>query len=105
VIDLLQVAGRLVDRRPGRAEATVQSDLRLLLLAAGLNLLEENLEEVVLEAPVGKRRRIDVEVGATVFEVKRDLRVGNVREDAVAQLAPGTCGIGWRSPARVTSGC
>jgi len=41
----------------------------------------------VLEAPVGKRRRIDVEVGATVFEVKRDLRVGNVREDAVTQLA------------------
>ncbi len=84
MIDLLEVAARLVGRVPGRAEATVQSDLRLLLLAARLNLLEENLEEVVLEAPVGKRRRIDVEVGATVFEVKRDLRVGNVREDAVA---------------------
>lgn len=87
VIDLSEVAARLVNRVPGRAEATVQSDLRLLLLAAGLNLLEEHLEEVVLEAPVGKRRRIDVEVGATVFEVKRDLRVGNVREDAVGQLA------------------
>ncbi len=65
----------------------MQSDLRLLLLAAGLNLLEENLEEVVLEAPVGKRRRIDVELGATVFEVKRDLRVGAVRSEAVEQLA------------------
>ncbi|WP_324276324.1 hypothetical protein [Blastococcus brunescens] len=65
----------------------MQSDLRLLLLASGLNLREENLHEVVLEAPVGQRRRIDVEVGATVFEVKRDLRVGNVRTDAVAQLA------------------
>lgn len=59
----------------------------MLLLAAALNLREENLHEVVLEAPVGQRRRIDVEVGATVFEVKRDLRVGHVREDAVEQLA------------------
>lgn len=65
----------------------MQSDLRMLLLASGLNLREENLHEVVLEAPVGQRRRIDVEVGATVFEVKRDLRVGNVRTDAVVQLA------------------
>lgn len=86
-VDLLEVAARLVDRVPGRAEATVQSDLRLLLLAAGLNLREEHLEEVVLEAPVGKRRRIDVELGATVFEVKKDLRVGAVRQEAVEQLA------------------
>jgi hypothetical protein len=40
----------------------------------------------VLESPAGQRRRIDVEVGFTVFEVKRDLRVGNVRVDAVRQL-------------------
>jgi len=59
----------------------------MLLLAAGLNLVEDNLHEVILEAPVGQRRRIDVEVGATVFEVKRDLRVGNVRSEAVTQLA------------------
>lgn len=65
----------------------MQSDLRLLLLASGLNLRDEHLHEVVLEAPVGQRRRIDVQVGATVFEVKRDLRVGNVRAEAVEQLA------------------
>ncbi len=86
-VDLTEVAARLANRAPNRAEATVQSDLRLLLLAAGLNLREDHLEDVVLEAPVGKRRRIDVEVGATVFEVKRDLRVGNVRVEAVDQLA------------------
>lgn len=86
-IDLTATAERLLNRAAGRAEATVQSDLRMLLLAAGLNLREENLHEVVLEAPVGQRRRIDVEVGATVFEVKRDLRAGNVRAEAVAQLA------------------
>jgi SAM-dependent methyltransferase len=59
----------------------------MLLLAAGLNLRDGDLQDVNLEAPVGVRRRIDVEVGATVFEVKRDLRPGRVREDAVEQLA------------------
>lgn len=86
-IDLQTVAVRLADRRSDRAEAVVQSDLRLLLLAAGLNLRDGDLQDVNLEAPVGVRRRIDVEVGATVFEVKRDLRAGNVRVDAVEQLA------------------
>lgn len=83
----MDVVGRLTARTVGRAEATVQSDLRLLLLASGLNLRDEHLHDVVLEAPVGQRRRIDVQVGATVFEVKRDLRVGNVRTEAVTQLA------------------
>jgi len=86
-IDLDAVAVRLADRAPGRAEATVQSDVRLLLLAARLNLVAGELLDVVLEAPAGKLRRIDVEVGATVIEVKRDLRVGNVRSEAVNQLA------------------
>lgn len=86
-IDLDLVARRLADRAAGRSEATVQSDVRLLLVAAGLNLLDGQLEDVVLEAPVGKLRRIDVEVGSTVIEVKRDLRVGNVRAEAVPQLA------------------
>jgi SAM-dependent methyltransferase len=86
-IDLGEVCHRLADRRPSRAEANVQSDVRLLLLAAGLNLRDGDLLDVVLEAPVGVRRRIDVEVGATVLEVKKDLRVGNVRSEAVGQLA------------------
>jgi N-methylhydantoinase B/oxoprolinase/acetone carboxylase alpha subunit len=48
-------------------------------------LEEEDI--VVLEAPVGGGRRIDVEVGATVIEVKRDLRKGRVRQEAIEQLA------------------
>ncbi|MCC6554814.1 MAG: N-6 DNA methylase [Polyangiaceae bacterium] len=63
----------------------VQADVRQLLLTADLNLSADNLE-VVLEAQLGDRRRIDVEVGATVIEVKKDLRVGNVRSEAVEQL-------------------
>ena len=72
--------------KPGRTEADVQSGLKVLLLAAPLELDEDELD-VLLEAQAGKRRRIDVEVGATVIEVKKDLRVGNVRPEAVAQLA------------------
>lgn len=59
-----------------------------MLLAAGpLDLGEDKIEDITLESPAGQRRRIDVEVGFTVFEVKRDLRTGNVRADAVKQLA------------------
>ena len=78
-VDLRSVAARLADRRSDRAEALVQSDLRMRCLATGLNLRDGDLQDVNLEAPVGVRRRIDVEIGATVFEVKRDLRPGNVR--------------------------
>ena len=56
-------------------------------MAAGLNLTEDEIEPITLEAPAGGRRRIDVEVGSCVFEVKRDLRVGNVLVDGIEQLA------------------
>lgn len=59
----------------------------MLLTVAPLDLGENDLEEIILESPAGQRRRIDVEAGFTVFEVKRDLRAGTVRTDAVAQLA------------------
>ena len=65
----------------------MQSDLRTLLLYGGLALDEP--EVVNLEVPTGDgtRRRIDIETGLTVFELKKDLRVGNVREEALEQLA------------------
>lgn len=77
----------MADRKPGRTEANVQSDLHMLLTRAPLQLDDQDLQEIVLESPAGQRRRIDVEVGFCVFEVKRDLRTGNVRDDAVVQLA------------------
>jgi SAM-dependent methyltransferase len=58
----------------------------MLLLTAPLNLTEHGVESIQLETPAGERRRIDVEAGFAVIEVKRDLRVGNVREDAIKQL-------------------
>ncbi len=73
-------------RRDGRgAEANVQADVRQLLLAAPLSLEPDDV--AVLEAQVGEGQRIDVEVGATVIEVKRDLRRGKVLEEARKQLA------------------
>ena len=86
-VNLRDLVRRLADRRSGRTEANVQSDLHLLLTAAPLDLGDEQLQDIVLEAPAGERRRIDVEVGLTVFEVKRDLRRAGVRDDAVEQLA------------------
>lgn len=59
----------------------------MLLLTAPLNLTEHGVESIRLETPAGERRRIDVEAGFAVIEVKRDLRVGNVREDAIKQLS------------------
>jgi SAM-dependent methyltransferase len=77
---------RLANRDRVRSEATVQADIRQLLLGGGLGLAEHDLE-VELETPVPGRRRIDVEVGFTVIEVKKDLRSVSVVKDAVKQLA------------------
>ena len=48
--------------------------------------LDEGDLVVNLEAQVGDRRRIDVETGSTVVEVKRDLRKGKVRTEELDQL-------------------
>lgn len=82
-VDLKEVALRLANRAHGRAEANIQSDLHLFLAAAPLDLGEGDIKDIELEAQVGKRRRIDVEIGFTVFEVKKDLRTGNVKVDAL----------------------
>ena len=82
-----RTVAKLAARDSARTEADVQSQVRQLLIDGGLNLVGNQLQDIHLEAPVGGQRRIDVEVGRTVIEVKKDLRVGNVRADAVGQLA------------------
>ena len=78
---------RLVARNNHRTEAEIQADVRQFILDAPLNLVDSDVSVVHLESQLGDRRRIDVEVGATVIEVKRDLRAGRVREQAEEQLA------------------
>lgn len=53
-----------------RTEADIQSDVKMLLLDGGFGLDTPRLEEQLAD---GTRRRIDIAVGATVLEVKRDL--------------------------------
>src|SRR4051812_48834182 len=73
VQNLRDLLSRIADRDAKRSEATVQADVRTLLLEAPFQLSEDDLREVHLESPAGERRRIDVETGTTVIEVKRDL--------------------------------
>ncbi len=70
-----------------RSEATLQADLRQLVLTAPFSLSAEDVVTADLETPVGVRRRIDIEVGSCLIEVKRDLAVGGVLEEAKKQLA------------------
>ena len=87
-IDLRELAGRLANRSlKGRTEAIVQSDVRMLLLAAGLNLTEGDVLDVKLESPLADRRRIDIEMGRTVIEVKRSLVAEGSLANAATQLA------------------
>jgi hypothetical protein len=84
-----ELAKQLATRGAVRTEATIQGQLHSFLITAPLQLEDHHLKDIVLEQPSGggQRHRIDVEVGQCVFEIKRDLRKGRVREDAIAQLA------------------
>ncbi|MFJ3214803.1 N-6 DNA methylase [Kitasatospora sp. NPDC086801] len=80
---------RVIERKAVRAEATLQADIRQFLLDADLNLGEQDLLNPELEAQVGDGtgHRIDIEMGATVIEVKKDISRPKLRKDAVEQLA------------------
>jgi SAM-dependent methyltransferase len=96
VADLLAQIAR---RDPTRSEATLQADIRQLVLTAPLSLTTEDVVTADLETPVGVRRRIDIEVGSCLIEVKRDLSAGNVLPDAIEQLA------GYLSARQKETGC
>lgn len=81
----LDLVARLTDTSRHRTEATIQSDVRILLLDPDLGLAAEEID-VQLEAQVGQQRRIDVEAGATAIEVKRSLASHTVTTAAIDQL-------------------
>ena len=78
------MVARLATRK-AVTEADIQSDIRGLLLHGGLDLDEKDL--VVLEAQVGGGRRIDIEIGTTAIEVKKNLSNDDARAKAADQLA------------------
>jgi hypothetical protein len=82
---LSDVVTRLAGRE-GQTEAEIQSDIRAVLLDDRLQLEDEDVR-VLLETPVQGGRRIDIEAGSTVIEVKKDLGNERVRKRAQEQLA------------------
>jgi methylase of polypeptide subunit release factors len=83
-LDLVELVRRLADRARARTEADIQGDLQTFLLYGGFNLHER---EVRLESQAGGGRRLDVEVGRTVIEVKKDLTRPATVGAAESQLA------------------
>jgi len=86
---IVELLSRIASRDPSRSEATLQADVRQLVLDAPLSLKADDLVTADLETPVGVRRRIDIEVGSCLIEIKRDLSAGTVLPDAIDQL-PGS---------------
>lgn len=83
---LQPLLARIADRRAQRSEATLQADIRQLLLAGDFGLFDFELG-VDLEVPDGRGRRIDIEIGFTVIEVKKRLQPGRPLQEAERQLA------------------
>lgn len=67
----------------GRTEADIQSDIQSLLMSGKFGLSPARLEVQVGD---GTKRRIDIAIGATVIEVKRELTSEENAVDYVAQL-------------------
>lgn len=84
---VVELIGQIARRDQTRSEATLQADIRQLILTAPLSLSDEDVRTADLETPVGIRRRIDIEAGSCLIEVKRDLSAGSVLPDAIEQLA------------------
>src|SRR5919202_4773166 len=84
---LAELLAQIARSDPTRSEATLQADIRQLVLTAPLSLSAEDVMTADLESPVGVRRRIDIEVGSCLIEVKRDLSTGTVLPEAIEQLA------------------
>ncbi|MGC5659003.1 N-6 DNA methylase [Micromonospora sp. WMMD723] len=84
---VLEAVARLAGRDTTRTEADLQADIYLVLTSGNLKLDPTQVARLEVSTGDGTRRRLDVEIGHCVIEVKRDLRNVNVRLDAERQLA------------------
>ena len=64
----------------------MQADVRSLLLLPQLDLDDDDIRVVSLEAQIGDGRRIDVEIGSAAIEIKKDLSRGRTKSEAIEQL-------------------
>lgn len=86
-VPLDDLVGRIATRSASRSEADLQADVATLLRYGGLNLDDESFVRREVPTADATRRRIDIERGLTVFELKNDLRVGRARAAGLEQLA------------------
>ncbi|MEV7530332.1 N-6 DNA methylase [Streptomyces hydrogenans] len=84
---VVEAVSRLASRDSARTEADLQADLYLLLTAGGLSLGAGDVARLEVATGDGTRRRIDVEIGHCVIEVKKDLRPAGIHREAEIQLA------------------
>ncbi|MCR8670107.1 N-6 DNA methylase [Agrococcus sp. HG114] len=73
-------------RSATRTEADVQQNLGAFLTLAPLGLADNQVSKVEVPTGDGTRRRIDVEYGRLIIEVKKDLTVANAVTKAEPQL-------------------
>lgn len=82
-----QIVESIASRNAHLTEFDLQSKIATLLEFGDLNLTEQDVVKGESQVGDGTRRRIDVEMGHLVIEVKRDLRIGRILPDAEVQLA------------------
>jgi len=82
-----KIVASLAARDPHRTEADLQGDIYVLLTTGGLALEPHQVAKLEVPTKDGTRRRLDVEIGHAVIEVKKDLRKPSMKSDAEEQLA------------------
>lgn len=86
---LMEIIQRLAKRSSANTESMIQADVRDFLLTSGLNISAEDISfPVVLESQLGdgSGKRIDIELGSLVIEVKKNISRESVLADAEKQL-------------------
>ncbi|GAQ67135.1 N-6 DNA methylase [Streptomyces scabiei] len=78
---------RLASRDASRTEADLQADVYIVLTSGALKLTGGEVARLEVPTNDGTRRRLDIEIGNCVIEVKKDLRVAGIRKEAELQLA------------------
>ena len=81
--EYLNLVSSIVDRDSTRSEADLQSQISEFLRRGQFGL---DQTAVKLESPAPDKKRIDIEIGQTVIEVKKDLRPAKIKAAAISQL-------------------
>lgn len=81
--EYLELVSAIVNRDGSRSEADLQSQISEFLRRGQFGLDQTSVK---LESPAPDKKRIDIEIGQTVIEVKKDLRASKIKAAAISQL-------------------